>query len=57
MSTGSSTTTAMERAMAAPFSGMYALTSHSVSRGVSRGASRVEIDVMVTDTATSPRAR
>ncbi len=56
-STGRRTIRAIDVAMAAPSSGIYAPASHSVRNGVSSGASSVEMDVMVTDTATSPRAR
>ena len=44
-------------AMPAPSSGMYRPASQRVSTGVSSGARRVEIEVIVTDSATSPRAR
>ena len=44
-------------AMAPPSTSMREPTSHVVSTGVMSGASSVEIDVMVTDRATSAFAR
>ena len=44
-------------AIAAPFTGMRDPTSQAVSSGVMRGASSVEIEVIVTDRATSAFAR
>ena len=44
-------------AIAAPSTGIREPTSQAVSSGVMRGASRVEIEVMVTDNATSAFAR
>ena len=55
--TGMSTTFTMDHAMAEAETGMYSPASHKVSNGVRTGANRVEMDVMVTDKATSPRAR
>ena len=43
--------------LAPPSTGRYCPASHRVSSGVSSGASSVEIEVMATDRATSPRAR
>ena len=43
--------------IAAPSTGIREPTSHAVSIGVMSGASSVEIEVMVTDSATSAFAR
>src|SRR5699024_8514318 len=55
--TGIRTTLTMSQAIAPAFNGMYCPANHSVSIGVSKGAKSVDTDVMVTDKATSPRAR
>eukprot|EP01135_Chromosphaera_perkinsii_P009853 Nk52_evm1s1927 gene=Nk52_evmTU1s1927 len=55
--TGISTIFTMDIAMLPASTGSREPASHSVSTGVSSGASRVEIEVMVTDRAVSPLAR
>ena len=56
-STGARTINRMFCAIAAPSTGIREPTSQAVSSGVMRDASRVEIEVMVTDSATSAFAR
>ena len=55
--TGARTISRMFFAIAAPSTGIREPTSQAVSSGVMRGASSVEIEVMVTDRATSAFAR
>ena len=55
--TGTSTTKRMVVAMSAKDTGSDSPASHSASAGVTTGASSVEIDVIVTESATSPRAK
>ena len=55
--TGSKTIVAIVCAMPAPSRGMYFPASQRVSSGVRTGARSVDIEVIATDSATSPRAR
>ena len=55
--TGARTISRMFFVIAAPSTGIREPTSHAVSIGVMSGASSVEIEVMVTDSATSAFAR
>jgi hypothetical protein len=55
--TGTRTISTIDRAMDAASTGRYWPASHPVSRGVMTGARRVDMEVIVTDRATSPRAR
>ncbi len=55
--TGRKTICRMDSAIDEALTGMYSPASQRASTGVTRGASKVEMEVMVTESATSPRAR
>jgi len=55
--TGTSTTLTMDHAIDAAETGMYSPANHKVNSGVRMGAKSVEMEVMVTESATSPRAK